>query len=89
MGLVSSWIPALKRVKYTAHLSPFLQVRKLKDLREMLLTRDPDVCVTIKKIGMVSLMEIFKDIIPSYRIREVSEQEKKQQVRITAVNIEF
>ena len=46
----------------------------------MLNEKDPDVLVTVRKLVMVSLMEVFKDIIPGYRIRLPSEQEQKQKV---------
>ena len=46
----------------------------------MLFEKDPDVFVTVRKLVMVSLMEVFKDIIPGYRIRLPSEQEQKQRV---------
>lgn len=41
----------------------------------MLMERDPCVAVTIRKLAMVSLMEIFKDIAPSYRIRPLTSAE--------------
>ena len=39
---------------------------------------DPNTMVTVKKLGMITLMEVFKDIIPGYRIRIATEQEKQQ-----------
>lgn len=41
----------------------------------MLMECDPCVAVTIRKLAMVSLMEIFKDITPSYRIRPLTSAE--------------
>lgn len=41
----------------------------------MLMERDPCVAVTIRKLAMVSLMEIFKDIAPGYRIRPLTSAE--------------
>ena len=47
----------------------------------MLDEQDADICVTTKKLVSLSLLEVFKDIIPSYRIREATEKEKQQSVR--------
>ena len=52
----------------------------LRELREMLNEDDPDIFITVKKIVIVSLTEIFKDIIPAYRIRELTAKEKGQAV---------
>jgi nucleolar complex protein 3 len=41
---------------------------------------DPDVFITVRKLAMLSLMEIFKDIIPGYRIRMLTQSEKQQKV---------
>lgn len=43
--------------------------------------QDADVAVSVKKLVLVSLMEVFKDIIPSYKIRLATEKEKAQAVR--------
>ena len=58
-----------------------LQISKLKELRLMLDEQDSDICVTARKLVSLSLMEVFKDIIPAYRIRVVTEKEKQQTVR--------
>ncbi|XP_070539913.1 nucleolar complex protein 3 homolog [Ptychodera flava] len=54
--------------------------RKLKELRMMLDEKDPDVLISVRKLVMVSLLEIFKDITPGYIIRELSDQEKSKQL---------
>lgn len=46
----------------------------------MMMERDPCVAVTIRKLVMVSLMEIFKDIAPTYRIRPLTPAEKAAKV---------
>lgn len=46
----------------------------------MLMETDPCIAVTVRKLVMVSLMEIFKDIVPSYRIRALTEAEKNTKV---------
>ncbi|MGH0136924.1 UNVERIFIED_CONTAM: hypothetical protein FKN15_008498 [Acipenser sinensis] len=60
---------------------PSANIKKLKELRSMLVELDPYVAVTVRKLVMVSLMEIFKDIVPSYRIRPLTEAEKSTKVK--------
>lgn len=60
------------------------QIKKLKELRAMLMETDPCVAVTVRKLVMVSLMEIFKDIVPSYRIRPLTEAEKSTKVQFSS-----
>lgn len=62
----------------------------------MLMEQDPNVAVIVRKLVMVSLMEIFKDIAPSYKIRPLTEAEKATKVKyqifllcIWAVNVVF
>lgn len=57
------------------------QIKKLKELRAMLMEQDPNVAVIVRKLVMVSLMEVFKDIVPSYKIRPLTEAEKATKVR--------
>ncbi|MGH0117317.1 UNVERIFIED_CONTAM: hypothetical protein FKN15_013840 [Acipenser sinensis] len=60
---------------------PSANIKKLKELRSMLVELDPYVAVTVRKLVMVSLMELFKDIVPSYRIRPLTEAEKSTKVK--------
>nr|XP_055032367.1 nucleolar complex protein 3 homolog isoform X1 [Misgurnus anguillicaudatus] len=60
---------------------PHVNIKKLKELRAMLMETDPSIAVTVRKLVMVSLMEIFKDIVPSYRIRPLTEAEKATKVK--------
>ncbi|KAK3559945.1 hypothetical protein QTP86_029548, partial [Hemibagrus guttatus] len=60
---------------------PNPNIKKLKELRAMLMETEPCIAVTVRKLVMVSLMEIFKDIVPSYRIRPLTEEEKKTKVK--------
>ena len=53
----------------------------------MLLETDPYVAVTVRKLVMVSLMEVFKDIVPSYRIRPLTEAEKTTKVTHTHTHL--
>lgn len=49
----------------------------------MLMEADPSIAVTVKKLVMVSLMEVFKDIAPTYKIRPLTADEKNSKVRLT------
>ncbi|XP_055781714.1 nucleolar complex protein 3 homolog [Salvelinus fontinalis] len=58
---------------------PTINIKKLQELRSMLMETDPYMAV--RKLVMVSLMEVFKDIVPSYRIRPLTETEKALKVK--------
>ncbi|XP_054839841.1 nucleolar complex protein 3 homolog isoform X2 [Eublepharis macularius] len=60
---------------------PENHIKKLKELRSMLMEQDPNVAVIVRKLVMISLMEIFKDIVPSYKIRPLTETEKNTKVK--------
>lgn len=60
---------------------PESHIKKLKELRAMLMEQDPDVAVTVRKLAIISLMELFKDITPSYKIRPLTEAEKSAKIR--------
>ncbi|KAL1788861.1 nucleolar complex protein 3-like [Sigmodon hispidus] len=60
---------------------PESNIKKLKELRSMLMEQDPDVAVTVRKLVIISLMELFKDITPSYKIRPLTETEKSAKIR--------
>uniref|UniRef100_A0A673BPS0 Nucleolar complex protein 3 homolog n=1 Tax=Sphaeramia orbicularis TaxID=375764 RepID=A0A673BPS0_9TELE len=60
---------------------PVNNIKRLKELRGMLMESDPAVAVTVRKLVMVSLMEIFKDIAPTYKIRPLTSEEKAAKVR--------
>ncbi|NXG49950.1 NOC3L protein, partial [Psilopogon haemacephalus] len=60
---------------------PDNNIKKLKELRAMLMEQDPNVAVIVRKLVMVSLMEVFKDIVPSYKIRPLTEAEKATKVK--------
>lgn len=60
---------------------PIANVKRVKELRGMLMEADPIVAVTVRKLVMVSLMEIFKDVAPTYRIRPLTEAEKTTKVK--------
>ncbi|KAM9325017.1 nucleolar complex protein 3 homolog [Gastrophryne carolinensis] len=60
---------------------PENSIKKLKELRAMLMEQDSTVAVTVRKLVLISLMEIFKDIAPSYKIRPLTEEEKSARVK--------
>ncbi|XP_063163479.1 nucleolar complex protein 3 homolog [Candoia aspera] len=60
---------------------PENNIKKLKELRAMLMEQDPSVAVIVRKLVMISLMELFKDITPSYKIRPLTEREKNTKVK--------
>lgn len=57
-----------------------LQMKRVKELRGMMIEVDPSVAVSVRKMVMVSLMEVFKDIAPTYRIRPLTPLEKNTKV---------
>lgn len=56
------------------------QVGKLKTLRSFMDMSSGNMPVTICKLAMLSLMEVFKDMLPEYRIRVFTSKEKHQKV---------
>ncbi|XP_028307293.1 nucleolar complex protein 3 homolog isoform X2 [Gouania willdenowi] len=60
---------------------PISSVKRLKELRTMLMEAEPSVAVTVRKMVMVSLVEVFKDIAPTYRIRPLTQDEKNTKVK--------
>ncbi|XP_070782984.1 nucleolar complex protein 3 homolog [Enoplosus armatus] len=60
---------------------PYSNMKRVKELRGMLMESDPCVAVTVRKLVMVSLMEIFKDVTPTYRIRPLTPAEKATKVK--------
>ncbi|KAJ6668906.1 hypothetical protein lerEdw1_007715 [Lerista edwardsae] len=75
-----------KKIQIAALASTILSdpennIKKLKELRALLTEQDPNVAVIVRKLVMISLMEIFKDITPSYKIRPLTEKEKNTKVK--------
>ncbi|CAF0732006.1 unnamed protein product [Brachionus calyciflorus] len=60
--------------------NPQSEMKKLKELRQMLSLPDVRQSYILKKLIVVSLCEIFKDIIPSYKIRPWTEKENEQKI---------
>ncbi|XP_072290451.1 nucleolar complex protein 3 homolog isoform X2 [Eucyclogobius newberryi] len=60
---------------------PHNSIKRLKELRAMLSEADTSIAVTVKKLVMVSLTEVFKDIAPSFKIRPLSTTERSAKVK--------
>jgi len=58
--------------------SPYEEISNLKQLRLLLNLGDPLISLTIRKLTMLSLVELFRDIVPGYRIRSLKEQTKDE-----------
>ncbi|KAM9773052.1 nucleolar complex protein 3 homolog [Syngnathus typhle] len=71
----------IARLASTVIAHPVNNVKCVKQLRGMLMEADPCVAVTVRKLAMVSLMEIFKDIVPTYKIRPLTAAEKAAKVK--------
>ena len=51
----------------------------------MLMEQDPDVADTVRKLVIISPIELFKDITPSYKIRPLTEAEKSTKVMLEKI----
>jgi len=51
--------------------TPETQMGKLKELQELCTDTD----ITVKKLSIISVLKIYKDILPGYHIRELTEKE--------------
>ncbi|XP_033102734.1 nucleolar complex protein 3 homolog [Anneissia japonica] len=60
---------------------PEFSTHRLKALCMILHEDDVEIMITIRKLVMVSMLEVFKDIVPGYRIREWGE--KANQVKLS------
>lgn len=54
--------------------NPELKSGNFKILLDMMDERASEVYITIRKLAMVSLLEIFKDLLPSYNILQISQE---------------
>ncbi|KAL6256456.1 hypothetical protein P5V15_012569 [Pogonomyrmex californicus] len=53
--------------------NPELKSGNFKILLDMMDERSTKIYVTIRKLAMVSLLEVFKDLLPSYNIHQISQ----------------
>lgn len=57
--------------------NPGLKSGNFRILLNFMDERNPEVYITIRKLAMVSLLEIFKDLLPSYSILQISQGVKR------------
>lgn len=60
--------------------NPQEEMKKLKELRTMLTYTEVRSSLILRKLILISLCEIYKDIIPSYKIRAWTDKEEEQNV---------
>lgn len=48
--------------------NPDLNIKKLELVMKHLSDNNPETYITVRKLAMASLLEVFKDILPSYPI---------------------
>ncbi|XP_076311542.1 nucleolar complex protein 3 [Tachypleus tridentatus] len=61
--------------------NPEENLRNLKELVLLMGEKDPEIFLSSRKLAALSLLEIFCDILPSYKIRVPTEKEKVQRVK--------
>lgn len=54
--------------------NPQLKSGNFKILLDMMDERASEVHVTVRKLAMVSLLEVFKDLLPSYSLLQTSQE---------------
>lgn len=54
--------------------NPQLKSGNFKILLDMMDERASEVYITVRKLAMVSLLEVFKDLLPSYSLLQVSQE---------------
>jgi hypothetical protein len=59
----------------------------LKHLRSLCEEREPEICITVRKLAMVSLMTVFIDILPGYRIQLLTESQQGVKVGPSSLHI--
>ncbi|KAJ8978208.1 hypothetical protein NQ317_014724 [Molorchus minor] len=62
--------------------NPEEKVMNLKTLLNIMDEETPEVYVTVKKLVIVSLVEIFKDILPDYEIKDIKQEVKKDTLKL-------
>ncbi|XP_026674168.1 nucleolar complex protein 3 homolog isoform X2 [Ceratina calcarata] len=54
--------------------SPEAKVENFKVLLELMEETNPEVYITVRKLATVSLLEVFKDLLPSYQIHQIQQE---------------
>lgn len=53
--------------------NPEIKINNLKILLELMDEMNPEVYITVRKLAIISLLEVFKDLLPSYHIHEATQ----------------
>lgn len=54
--------------------NPEVKSGNLKILLELMDESNPEVYITVRKLATVSLLEVFKDLLPSYHITQIQQE---------------
>lgn len=63
--------------------NPEMKSGNLKILLELMDESNPEVYITVRKLATVSLLEVFKDLLPSYNISQVQPEGVKCKYQFT------
>lgn len=63
--------------------NPELKSGNFKILLSLMEEDHPEVYLTVRKLAMVSLMEVFKDLLPSYSIKQINQDGVKCMILFT------
>ena len=64
------------------------QYDNLYRLLDLLSEREPAVMVTVRKYAAASLLEVFKDLLPAYRLQEHDLTQKLKKETVSAYRLE-
>lgn len=54
--------------------TPEIKCENFKTLLELMEDTNPEVYITVRKLATVSLLEVFKDLLPSYQILHIQQE---------------
>lgn len=54
--------------------TPETKCDNFKILLELMEETNPEVYITVRKLATISLLEIFKDLLPSYQILQIQQE---------------
>lgn len=67
--------------------NPQLKFGNFKILLDMMDERASEVHITVRKLTMVSLLEVFKDLLPSYSLLQISQEGVKRTYAYILISI--
>ncbi|KOC63701.1 Nucleolar complex protein 3 like protein [Habropoda laboriosa] len=68
--------------------TPETRCENFKTLLELMEENDPEVYITVRKLATVSLLEVFKDLLPSYQIHQIPQDVKLKKETFALQNYE-